>query len=137
MEDSRFVVSIVILALLASGCATMSPRTKSGAGIGGVLGGTAGAIIDHDNRWRGGIIGAAVGALIGGTIGNMTDQAAYEAAEENKNVQYSRYTEDGSREIVRATPYGYTADGDYKLVKTQVIRNGVVVREEVKKVPVY
>lgn len=137
MRGNMFMVSIVVVAVLISGCATMSPRTKSGAGIGGVLGGAAGAVIDDENRWRGGIIGATVGALIGGTIGNMMDNATYEAAEENKPVQYSRYTEDGNREVVRATPYGYTADGDYKLIKTQVIRDGVVVREEVRKVPIY
>jgi uncharacterized protein YceK len=137
MRRDLIIVGIVVVALLMSGCATMSPRTKRGAGIGGVLGGAAGAVIDDENRWRGGIIGATVGALIGGTIGNMMDEASYEAAEKDKEVQYSRHTEDGSKEVVRATPYGYTADGDYKLIKTQVIRDGVVVKEEVRRVPVY
>lgn len=136
MRKNLILVCVVMVALLVSGCASMSPRTKTGAGIGGILGGVAGAAID-DNPWRGGIIGAAAGAIIGGTIGHMTDEATYEAAEKDKAVQYSRTVDDGSREMVRATPYGYTADGEYKLIKTQVIRDGVVVKEEVRRVPVY
>lgn len=136
MRVYSVIAVILSLAVMVSGCASMSSQAKRGAGIGGILGGAAGAIIDKENRWRGGIIGATVGAIIGGTIGHIMDQAAYEAAQEGKSVEYSRTTGDGSQEIIRATPQGYSPDGEYKLVKTQLIRNGVVVKEEVKRVPV-
>lgn len=52
------------------GCETMNNnRTATGAGIGAVGGAIAGALIDKDNRWRGGAIGAAAGAAVGGGIG--------------------------------------------------------------------
>lgn len=136
MRGNMVVVGIVVAAVFISGCATMSPGTKTGAGVGGVLGGVTGALIDKDNPWRGGIIGAAAGAIIGGTIGSMTDRATDEAAEKGQATEYTRTTADGSVETVRATPYGYTADGNYKLIKTQVVRNGVVVSEEVRRVPI-
>ena len=136
MRGNLIIVGIVVVAILMGGCATTSTRTREGAGIGAILGGVAGAAIDKDNPWRGGIVGAAAGALIGGAIGNIMDRAAEEAAAEDRDVQYTRTLDDGSQEIVRATPYGYSADGNYKLIKTQVIRNGVVVEENVRRVPI-
>jgi len=134
----KFLTLVVLISLVVSlvGCATPGHRTKSGAGIGAILGGVAGTAIDHKNRWRGAVIGAAAGALIGGAIGNIMDRAAVEAAQENKTVEYTRVTESGANEVVRATPQGLSSDGDYKIVKTQVIRDGVVVKEEIKRVPV-
>ncbi len=137
MRGNAFIICLVIVGMLMSGCATTSTKTREGAGIGAILGGVAGAVIDKDNPWRGGIVGAAAGALIGGAIGSMRDQAAQEAAEEDRTVQYTRTMDDGTRETIRATPYGYSEEGDYKLVRTQVIRNGIVVSEDVKRVPMY
>ncbi len=135
MRGNPIIVCVVVVAVLLAGCATTSTRTRAGAGTGAILGGVAGVLIDKDNPWRGGIVGAAAGALIGGAIGNIMDRAAEEAAEEDRTVQYTRTYDDGTREIVRATPSGYSEDGDYRLVRTQVIRNGVVVEEKVKRVP--
>lgn len=136
MRRDIMIIGFLVVAVLLSGCATTSTRTRTGAGTGAILGGVAGALIDKDNPWRGGVVGAFAGALIGGTIGNMMDRAAEESAAKNRPVQYSRTYDDGTREIVRATPVGYSEDGDYKLIKTQVIRGGVVVQEEVKRVPI-
>ena len=144
MKGNVIIIGFVVVAVLMTGCATTSTRTttpsrtstKEGAGIGAIIGGVAGAAIDKENRWRGGVIGAAAGALIGGAIGNIRDRAAEEAAAENREVQYTRTMDDGSQEIVRATPSGYSDDGSYKLVTTQVIRNGVVVETTVKRVPI-
>ena len=134
----KFVSLVLAMSLVVSliGCATPSHRTKSGAGIGAILGGVAGGAIDHKNRWRGGVIGAAAGALIGAAIGNILDRAAYEAANENKTVVYTRMGDDGVEETVKAIPQGSTAEGDYKIVKTQVIRDGEVVKEEIRRVPI-
>jgi len=136
MKENLVVISIVVLALLTGGCATTSTKTRTGAGTGAILGGVAGVFIDKDNPWRGGIVGAAAGALIGGTIGNIMDRATEEAATKNKTAQYTRTYYDDTRETIRATPCGYSEDGNYKLIKIQIIRNGVVVKEEVKKVPI-
>jgi uncharacterized protein YcfJ len=137
MRSSVIITGLVVVAMLMTGCATTSTKTREGAGIGAILGGVAGAVIDKDNPWRGGVVGAAAGAVIGGAIGSIRDQAAQEAAAEDRTVQYARTMDDGSQEVIRATPYGYTESGDYKLVRTQVIRNGVVVSEDVKRVPIY
>ena len=40
-----------------------------GAVVGGVTGAAAGALLDSDNAWRGGMIGGFLGSLFGGGIG--------------------------------------------------------------------
>lgn len=44
-------------------------RTGRGAVIGGLTGATAGALLDDDNAWRGGLIGGFLGSFFGGSIG--------------------------------------------------------------------
>ena len=72
------IFAVVLIALFAaSGCASMSKRTKcacAGAAAGAAVGAGAGAVIgdmgpSHDNRLGGGIIGAAAGAVVGGITG--------------------------------------------------------------------
>jgi len=46
-------------------------QTVNGALIGGATGAAAGALLDHNNRWRGGLIGGALGGIFGGSIGNI------------------------------------------------------------------
>lgn len=45
--------------------------TAQGAFVGGATGAAAGALLDHDNRWRGSLIGGALGGLFGGSIGSI------------------------------------------------------------------
>ncbi len=45
--------------------------TAQGAFIGGATGAAAGALLDHNNRWRGSLIGGALGGIFGGSIGNI------------------------------------------------------------------
>jgi surface antigen len=45
--------------------------TAQGALIGGATGAAAGALLDHDNRWRGSLIGGALGGFFGGSIGSI------------------------------------------------------------------
>ena len=128
---------LLVLSIMVSGCASfeeMSPNTKAGAQIGGVVGAAGGAAIDKKNPWRGAVIGAAAGALLGGVIGNITDKAAQESAKRNAPVSYERTTDQGWKEQVVATPAG--TEGDYKLISVKYIRDGQVISEEVKKVPV-
>lgn len=69
----RWTGGIALMAVctgLTTGCETMNNnRTATGAVAGGLLGATAGALIDGDNPWRGGAIGAVAGTALGGGIG--------------------------------------------------------------------
>src|SRR4030042_2485907 len=110
-----------------------SPKTKTGAGVGGGVGGIAGLIIDSHNPWRGGILGVAIGAVAGGVIGNIIDHSTREAASKNATVKYSRTTENGTKEEVVATPRA--TEKNSKLVSVKYARNGKVMGEEIQKVP--
>ncbi len=134
MRKFLYILLLGILAVGLSGCATMSPRTKAGAKIGGLLGAVGGAAIDKKNPWRGAVEGAAAGALLGGAIGHIVDTAAKEAAEQNHTVIYQRKTEKGGWEKIVAKPTGKSTE-DYKLISIKHIKNGKVVEEEIKKVP--
>ena len=132
----RSLVMVLAVALLVQSCAwfqKQSCSTKTGAGVGAVVGGLAGLIIDSHNPWRGGLIGAAAGAVVGGVIGNIVDYSSREAAHKNAPVKYARATENGTNEEVAATPR--ETKGSYKLVSVKYVRDGNVVGEEVKKVP--
>lgn len=48
---------------------TSQNRVAQGALVGGLTGATAGALLDDDNAWRGGAIGAILGSFFGGSIG--------------------------------------------------------------------
>ena len=133
----RILMVLAVLAVLASGCATYdgtTPRTQAGAGIGAIVGGLAGLIIDRHNPWRGAVLGTAAGAGIGAVVGNIEDTAAQEAARRDTMVSYDRTSEQGWHERIVATPQGQ--QGDYKLVDVKYIRDGKVVGEEVKQVPI-
>ena len=133
----KMLMLLLVLSVMVSGCASfeeVSPRTKAGAQIGAVVGTVGGAAIDKKNPWRGAVIGAAAGALLGGVIGNITDKAAQESAKRDAEVRYQRTTDQGWKEEVVATPKG--TEGDYKLISVKYIRDGKVISEEVKQVPV-
>ena len=65
---------------------------------------------------------------------DIQDRAAKESAKRDAAVTYDRTTEQGWKEEVVATPSG--RQGDYKLIDVKYFRNGKVVNEEVKQVPV-
>jgi len=135
----KLMVSVLMICMLLSGCATleegMTPREKAGTEIGALLGGIAGAIIDKDNPWRGGVIGATGGAIVGNIVGNIVDQAAKESARKNCQVRYSRITSQGWEEELVAKPCGY--QGNFKVIRVEYYRNGRLIGEEKKLVPMY
>ena len=53
--------------------------TAQGALIGGATGAAAGALLDHNNRWRGSLIGGALGGIFGGSIGNINSEPSIPA----------------------------------------------------------
>jgi hypothetical protein len=55
--------------LFASGCATQ--QGAQGAGLGAVVGGVSGALIDKGNPLRGAAIGGGLGAVLGGGLGEI------------------------------------------------------------------
>jgi hypothetical protein len=127
------LVGWVVTVALISGC--MTPRVGAGAKIGGIVGAVGGAIIDDDNPWRGAVLGAAGGAILGGVIGNIVDHAAEQAARERAPVAFERVTPRGQVERVEARPAGVTPDGTMQIISVKHIRDGVVVKEEIRTVP--
>ena len=75
------IVLTLAISIFLSGCAT---HIYEGAGVGGVLGGIAGALIDHKNPWRGAVIGAAIGGATGAAISDISTRAAEKAANQNQ-----------------------------------------------------
>lgn len=69
-----------------SSCAAQSPYTYQGAGIGGAIGAGTGALIDHNNRWR----GAMIGTLAGGVLGGAATELGKRAAQSQENRQYGQ-----------------------------------------------
>lgn len=67
----RKSLSLILLGVLAAGCASANP-TQKGAGAGAVLGAGLGAIIGHQSghTGEGALIGAAAGGLGGAVVGN-------------------------------------------------------------------
>lgn len=141
----KLLVVVLLAGMLLSGCETiegLSPKTKTGAGIGAVAGGILGALVDSGKPWRGAIIGAAAGAAAGGWIGYKLDnksaeveadadivaQAASEAAKQNATIKYSRVTEDGIAEDIIATPGALT--GNVRAVTVQYLRNNKLISTE-------
>lgn len=75
MKNKMLVSIAAVLLLVAAGCETMGPKTKTGAVAGGLLGAAAGGIIGHQSGHglEGAGIGAAIGALSGGLVGSSMD----------------------------------------------------------------
>ncbi len=104
MKYILHLIVLVLLAALVAGCSGVSPYTYQGAGVGGALGAGAGALIDHNNRWR----GAMVGTLLGGALGGTTTELGRRAASEDASQQRTT----GSYPPAPA-PYQSTNNGGY------------------------
>ncbi|MCK9266762.1 glycine zipper domain-containing protein [bacterium] len=149
----KVVAGITLVAILLSGCAgideVLTPKTKTGAGVGAVAGGILGALVDSNRPWRGAIIGAAAGAAAGGWIGHTVDskatsqaevsadkdvveQAVKEAVKNNATVKYSRTTEQGINEDIIAIPG--TKTGNKQKVTVEYYKNGKLVSSEIREV---
>ncbi len=138
----RRVIALAVIvsffAVTLSACATYPPpqppvttsRTYEGAAAGGLLGATAGALIDKHNRWRGAVIGGALGAVFGGTVTEISSRAAREAAQENRQVAYQ--SEDGVHRV-EAQPVGSSRTG-CRQVQERISQDGQLVREQIREV---
>ena len=82
---------VAILAILLSGCKTMT-KSQKGAVIGGTSGAVIGGVVGHTmgNTAMGAIIGAAAGGVAGGVIGHKMDKQAEEIAKEMGDAEVIR-----------------------------------------------
>jgi outer membrane protein OmpA-like peptidoglycan-associated protein len=82
---------VTILAILLSGCKTMT-KSQKGAVIGGTSGAVIGGVVGHSmgNTAMGAIIGAAAGGVAGGVIGHKMDKQAEEIAKEMGDAEVIR-----------------------------------------------
>lgn len=119
---------ILSLLIMSVGCTEYHHR---GAGSGAVIGGVSGAVLDHRNPWRGGIIGAAIGAIAGATIADISYKASQEAAMHDRAVEYR--TEDG-RGRYRADPAGYNDRTRCKRIHERVWEDDRLVKDEVREI---
>ena len=76
MKKYVYLASILTLVLFSSSCADNKTKIGEGAGIGGVLGATAGGIIGHQSgdTVGGALIGGALGATGGAVAGSQIDK---------------------------------------------------------------
>ena len=84
-KKNTVIASLLCVALLVSGCASLNNTSKGsmiGAGSGAGLGAAVGALIGKDGKSTaiGATIGAAVGVTAGAIIGKQMDKTAAEAA---------------------------------------------------------
>lgn len=82
LNPSRLTLAAALVALV-TGCASQNPydqnapdrnKTAIYGGLGALAGAVAGAAIDHDNRGKGALIGAAVGGAAGAGYGYYADK---------------------------------------------------------------
>ena len=125
----RTVTFLIILSLLTITACT--PYHHEGAATGAAVGGVTGAILDHRNPWRGGIIGAALGAIIGATITDISLRASREAAMSGRPVEYR--TEDG-RGVYYAEPLEYDRYTRCRKVHERVWEDGRLVKDQIREI---
>ena len=126
----NIVSLILVLSFLALTC-SCTPYHAQGAGVGAAVGGISGALLDHRNPWRGGIIGGALGAVLGATIADISVQASRESAANNRPVQYR--TEDG-RGVYRAEPVGYDERTKCRKIRERTWEDDRLVKDQTKEI---
>lgn len=126
----KTVIVLIAIALLGAmfGC---TPYHTQGAGAGAAIGGISGAIIDHRNPWRGGIIGGALGAIMGATLADVSYQASREAVRNDRPVEYRT---DNGRAVYRADPMGYNERTRCRKVNERVWEDGRLVKDQIREV---
>jgi hypothetical protein len=127
------IVAVLAVAVMATGCAStgLSQTGQQGAGIGAVIGGLTGALVDHRNPWRGGVIGAVGGAVVMGTVGELSYRGAREAAQTGQPVQYRT---DNGYGMYQATPGPMDPVTRCRKVHERIMDGDRVVRDQTREV---
>ncbi len=132
MKKLTCVFLLLVLIGVSYGCTEYQAR---GAGVGGVLGGIAGAFLDSRNPWRGGVIGGALGALAGATIADVSARANEQAVQTGQPVEYRT---DNGQGVYRAEPesrvYYPNARTRCRKVRERVWDHGRLVKDRVREV---
>jgi uncharacterized protein YcfJ len=97
--------SILVLALIVSGCASNKTRVGEGAGIGGVVGALAGGIIGYQSGHP--IQGAAIGGVIGGGTGAVVGAQIKKPTQDTSTQAPAQLT---MQQIVDLTKQGVSGD---------------------------
>ena len=103
--------ALIAIALVASGCQSLS-RTEKGAIIGAGAGGAIGGVIGNQtgSTTRGAIIGAAVGGVVGAIIGNQMDKQAEELAQNIPGATVTRIGEGIAVTFASGLLYDFDSD---------------------------
>jgi len=126
------LAAVLALGVLGCGGANVPEPSRSGyqgGAVGAAVGATAGALLDDDNRWRGGVIGGALGAVLGGAMGEISNRAAQQAAYQQQPVVYTNQT--GNQ---RVEAYPTQRRGNCHIVKEKFFEHGQLVRETEREV---
>lgn len=127
----KTILSVIAVILLLGATLSCTQYHAQGAGAGGAIGGVSGAILDDENPWRGGVIGAALGAILGATLTDISMQGAQQAVNAGRPVQYR--TNDG-RGVYRAEPVDYNAETKCHKVHERAWEDGRLVKDTVREV---
>jgi hypothetical protein len=122
------VIFLFPFILATAGCTTYQAQ---GGATGGAMGGIAGALLDHENPWRGGVIGATPGTLAGATISEVSVRGARQAAATDRPVEYT--TENG-RGVYHAEPVRSDVHSRCKKVRERVFQDGRLIKDAVREV---
>ena len=115
----KWMMGMIISALLLSGCATgrmpgNPGAVMAGASIGGSIGNAVGGLIGENNRgWRGGYRGSAIGTIVGtiagAAIGNALTTPRQQSQDEyverplsNLRVRNIRFIDDSRNQIIES-----------------------------------
>ncbi len=128
MRTFILILLLLCLGVIIAGC---TPYHSQGAGTGAVVGGVAGAVLDHRNPWRGGVLGGVVGAIAGATISDIGYRGGREAYYHDRPVEY--YTED-RRGRYYAEPYGYNERTKCKKVREKIWEDGRLIRDDEREI---
>jgi len=128
-SKNSFVIGLMVVTLLLSGCATMN-KTQKGAVIGAAGGGAVGAIIGKvsGNTALGTVLGAAVGGTAGTIIGRKMDKQAQEIESSIPDARVERVGEGISVEfdssvLFALNSFSLTSDATANLSKLVTILN--------------
>lgn len=76
------LITLALVTAMAAGCAQITPKDDDGStnktaaygGIGAIVGALGGALVNHDNRGKGALIGAVAGGAAGAGYGYYADK---------------------------------------------------------------
>lgn len=128
----KIVTILCMLALFP--LASCTPYHAQGAGVGGAVGGIAGALLDRRNPWRGGLIGAGIGAIAGATIADISIRGSQEAVSHGRPVEYTTEDRRGRYYAEPESDYYYDGSTRCRKIREQVWEDGRLVKDHVREV---